>query len=328
VNMRKIRLIFIVVFCILSSLLMSNTLKEYYHSNYGPVERVVFVFNEYPRYRLREDILSVNLSFLECSKAEGIRTKRVYDNPVISQFTFVPTDAFIGVLINTYEEYRLDAFLMKSGNDYKLVIDVFKHKMPVTSEEALEYADFYRSVNNNNQAAYFENVADSLITARQNAALNKFQEDEKVVEEVVKSPEPKPKPSYSTVTKPVEPVKVDKPKEKHATAEEIEKDNFFKKNLPASVYEVLEDIYLDKMLMFSIVVVFAVIIIMLLMSFIRRFRKADKVKEERPSSSFGTLEFQRVTIRRLLANGWLTQEIAKELNMTAEQVEELGRGVS
>jgi len=123
-------------------------------------------------------------------------------------------------------------------------------------------------------------------------------------------------------------VKIDLPEDKHANAEEKEKDNFFKKNLPASVYEVLEDIYLDKTLMSCIVVVFAVIIIMLIMSFIRRFNKADKVKEKRPSSSFGTLEFQRVTIRRLLANGWLTEEIAKELNMTAEQVEELGRGVS
>jgi hypothetical protein len=326
--MRKVRLIFIVVFCIMSSLLMSNTLKEYYHSNYGPVERVVFVFNEYPRYRLREDILSVNLSFLECDKAETIRTKRIYDNPVISKFTFVPTDAFIGVLINTYEEYRLDAFLMKSGDDYKLVIDVFKHKMPVTPEEALEYADFYRNVNNDNQAAYFENVADSLITARQKAALKKLQDEAKIVEKVVEIPKQKPKPSYPTVSKPAESEKVNKQEAEHVASEEIVKDNFLKKNLPASVYEVLEDIYLDKMLMFSIVVVFAVIIIMLAMSFIRRFHKASKVKEERPSSSFGTLEFQRVTIRRLLANGWLTEEIAKELNMTAEQVEELGRGVS
>ncbi|MCF7912940.1 MAG: hypothetical protein K9M99_10455 [Candidatus Cloacimonetes bacterium] len=326
--MRNIRLIFIVVFCMMSSLLMSNTLKEYYHSNYGPVERVVFVFSEYPRYRLREDILSVNLSFLECDKVDGIRTKRVLDNPVISKFTFVPTDAFIGVLINTYDEYRLDAFLMKSGDDYKLVLDIFRHKVPVTPEEALEYADFYRKVNNDNKALYFENVADSLIISRQNESLRQQREAAKAVEEEVITEKPEPKPSYPAESKPAVSIPREKPAESKVTPDAENRDNFLQKNLPDSVYEVLEDIYLDKMLMFSILVVFAVIIIMLIMSFIRRFHKVEKVKEERPSSSFGTLEFQRVTIRRLLANGWQTKEIAKELNMTTEQVEELGRGVS
>lgn len=326
--MRKIRLLLIVGFCIINSLLLANTLKDYYHSNYGPVERVVFVFEEHPRYRLREDILSVNLSFLECKKVEAIRSTRVLDNPVITNFTFVPTDAFVGVLINTHEEYRLDTFLMKSGADYKLVLDIFQHKEPLTPEEAREYAGFYRNVNKYDQALYFENVADSMIIESQRAEIRKLEADQKAAEEAKKiKEEPKKEPSYPVVSKPKE--TINEPVEtKQVPDTKPEKDNFIKANLPASVYEILEDIYIDKMLMFSIVVVFGVIFIMLMMSLIRRFHKPAKVKEERPSNSFGTLEFQRVTIRRLLSNGWQTEEIAKELNITTDEVEELGRGIS
>ena len=326
--MRKIRLLLIVGFCMINSLLLANTLKDYYHSNYGPVERVVFVFDEHPRYRLREDILSVNLSFLECGKVETIRSTRVLDNPVITNFTFVPTDAFVGVLINTHEEYRLDTFLLKSGDDYKLVLDIFQHKEPLTPEEAREYAEFYRNVNKDNQALYFENVADSMIIENQRADIRRLEAEKKAAEEAKEiKEEPKKEPSYPVVSKPKETIKEESVETKQVPDRD-EKDNFLKANLPASVYEVLEDIYLDKMLMFSIIVVFGVIFIMLMMSLIRRFHKPAKVKKERPSNSFGTLEFQRVTIRRLLSNGWQTEEIAKELNITTDEVEELGRGIS
>jgi len=326
--MRKIRLLLIVGFCIINSLLLANTLKDYYHSNYGPVERVVFVFDEIPRYRLREDILSVNLSFLECGKVETIRSIRVLDNPVITNFTFVLTDAFVGVLINTHEEYRLDTFLMKSGVEYKLVLDIFQHKEPLTPEEAKEYAEFYRNVNKNEQALYFENVADSMIFENQRADIRGLEVEKKATEEVKKiKEEPKKEPSYLVDSKPDETNK-EEPVETKQVPDRDEKDNFLKANLPDSVYEILKDIYHDKMLMFSIIVVFGVIFIMLMMSLIRRFHKSAKVKEERPSNSFGTLEFQRVTIRRLLSNGWQTEEIAKELNITTDEVEELGRGIS
>ena len=327
--MRKIRLLLIVGFCMINSLLLANTLKDYYHSNYGPVERVVFVFNEHPRYRLREDILSVNLSFLECGKVETIRSTRVLDNPVITNFTFVPTDAFVGVLINTHDEYRLDTFLMKSGKDYKLVLDIFQHKEPLTPEEAREYADFYRDVNKYEHALYFENVADSMIIENQRAEIKKMEAEKKAEEEAKKvKEEPVKEPSYPVVSKPKEIIEEQPVVTKPVPERRVEKDNFFKANLPPSVYEVLEDIYLDKMLMFSIIVVFGVIFIMLLMSLIRRLHKTTKVQQERPSDSFGTLEFQRVTIRRLLSNGWQTEEIAKELNITTDEVEELGRGIS
>jgi len=323
----------IVGFCIMNSLLLANTLKDYYHSNYGPVERVVFVFNEHPRYRLREDILSVNLSFLECGKVETIRSIRVLDNPVITNFTFVPTDAFVGVLINTHDEYRLDTFLLKSGDDYKMVLDIFQHKEPLTPEEAREYAVFYRNVNKYDQALYFENVADSMIIENQRSAIKKLeaekQAEKKAEEEAKKVKEESLKePSYPVVSKPKEIIEEQPVVRKPIPERRVEKDNFFKANLPPSVYEVLEDIYLDKMLMFSIIVVFGVIFIMLLMSLIRRLHKTTKVQQERPSDSFGTLEFQRVTIRRLLSNGWQTEEIAKELNITTDEVEELGRGIS
>ncbi|MDP8221198.1 MAG: hypothetical protein P9X26_07620 [Candidatus Stygibacter frigidus] len=317
----------------MNSILLANTLKDYYHSNYGPVERVVFVFDEQPRYRLREDISSDILSCLVCGKVDAIRSIRVVDNPVITNFTFVPTDAFVGVLINTHNEYRLDTFLLKSGDDYKLVLDIFQHKEPLTPEEAREYAEFYRNVNKYGQALYFENVADSMVIENQRAEIKKLetakQAAKQAEEEAKKLKEEAEKiPSYPVVSKPAETIE-EQPVVSQPAPERIsDSDNFLKANLPLSVYEVLEDIYLDKMLMFSIIVVFGVIFIMLIMSLIRKLHKTTKVKQEKPSDSFGTLEFQRVTIRRLLSNGWQIEEIAKELNITTDEVEELGRGIS
>ncbi len=330
--MRKIRILFIITIFVMSSLLFANNLNSYYHANYGPIERMVFVFDEYPRYRLHEDFLSVNLSFLECTKNLDIISKRIVDNPVISKITFVPTGAFIGVLINTFEEYRVEAFILKSDPGYKLVLDIFKHKIPITPEEALEYADFFRNVAKPDRALYYENFADSLIFTRQNQAIqiiHKAEEtdtDEQKVKDIYEYEASES--STEAVQAPKEVIKKKKPTEKKIASQPITQEKSSWNWLPERVREVLADIYHDKMLMFSIIVVFGVIFIMLIMSLIRRLHKHKKPKEELPSNSFGTLEFQRVTIKRLLSNGWQIEEIAKELNITAERVEELGRGLS
>ncbi len=330
--MKKIRILFFITFLVLSALLSANNLNSYYYANYGPVERMVFVFEEYPRYRLHEDFLSVNLSFLECSKNLEIVSKRIIDNPVISKITFVPTDAFIGVLINTFEEYRVEAFILKSDPGYKLVVDIFRHKIPLTPEESLEYADFFRNVSKPDRALYYEGLADSLIFARQNQALQILQEADEIdttEQQVEKVTGYNSGDSLTGLSQtPKEAIKKEKPAEKKIAAQPTKLEKSSWDWMPDRVREVLTDIYHDKMLMFSIIVVFGVIFIMLIMSLIRRLHKHKKPKEERPSNSFGTLEFQRVTIKRLLANGWQVEEIAKELNITAEKVEELGRGLS
>lgn len=328
--MKIIRIIALFILITLVSGLSGNVLKEYYHANHGAVERVVFVFSEYPRYRIREDVLSVNLSFLDTSKLDSVKSKRVLENPVISKITFVPTDAFVGVLINTFQDYGLDHFVIKSQESYKLVLDIFQHKEPLSSLEAQQYADFYEKTGDQSKAQEFMLLSERLKLAE----LNK---PPVPVKEVV--PETKPDESdisiQQTTPKPVEeqPVKPEKktpptpPKTPIAQEKTTQTEDTQTRNsiLPDRVSEVLEDIYHDRMLMFSIIVVFGVIIIMLIMSLIRKFHKKKKPQEEKSIDSFGTVEFQRVTIKRLLANGWQVEEIARELNLTKEEVENMGR---
>jgi len=330
--MRKFRFLFILSFILLTPSLAASNLKDYYHANYGLVERIVFVFDEYPRYRLREDALSINLSLLDCKKEPTVKSKRVIDNPVISKITFVPTDAFTGVLINTFEEYKVEDFVFKSNNDYKLVLDIFKYKNPRSPEEALEYADFYRNVNKPQKAAFYDNFADSLIIASQNPTHSEEESLPEVTKHFTPDPSYTPQenetltakletPPHSSTTTP----KMITPSQD--TAREPKKAETKLEWMPERFKEVIIDIYHDKMLMISIIIVFGVIFGMLIMSVLRKLHKPKKT-EERISCSFGSIEFQRVTIKRLLANGWQVQEIAKELNISTQEVEELGRGLS
>jgi flagellar biosynthesis/type III secretory pathway M-ring protein FliF/YscJ len=117
------------------------------------------------------------------------------------------------------------------------------------------------------------------------------------------------------VEKEVEPVK-------QVIVEDITPYKTFSQRVP----DILKDIYEDKMLMFSIFFVGLVVFVMILMSVIRRFKRSRPSEHVKPTDKFGTEEFQRVTIKRLLANGWQVEEIARELNISVEEVEEFGRG--
>ncbi|MCF7919551.1 MAG: hypothetical protein K9N06_06535 [Candidatus Cloacimonetes bacterium] len=314
--MMKKKLI-ILVFLAFSASMCANMLLNFYHANHGPVERLVFVFNEYPRYRLRDDILDVNLSFLDCRRNPSIQTEVFEKKDVVSRITFVETDAFIGVLISSYDGYGLDHFILNTEDGYKLVMDVFRYREPPTATMARDYADFYDKVGLAEKSAHFNRMADSLQAEWEASILLELempestmvQDTEEIITDTSVAPVKLTEPENQTPEKPVE-----------RTG-----DSPYKK-LNQKLPDILRDIYEDKMLMFSIIVVVAVILIMLLMSVIRRFHKSRPAEQMKPSDNFGTEEFQRVTIKRLLSNGWQVEEIARELNISVKEVEEFGRG--
>jgi len=327
--MKRIRIFIILAICLFNSLLSATILKDFYHDNHGPVERVVFVFSENPRYRIREDAISVNITFFETTLAPNLKTEDIHDNPIISRIALVPTDHFLGTLINTYQEYRIDSFVLQSGDDYKFVVDVFKKKIPRSSTIASEYAAFYRKMGNTKKAVYYEMMADSLANAGK--IIEPPPEPEPVIDKPVihiqesleeEEQEPLKKEPVSD-TEIIE--KIVKQKTSHEPAPKKKPKKSYQKSFKDRIPEIIKDIYHDKMLMFSIIVVVGVILIMLIMSLIRKLHKPAKKEKEETSDSYGSQEFQRVTIKRLLANGWQIEEIAKELNITPDQVEELGR---
>lgn len=324
---KKLILIFILIF---SMMLSANMLENFYHSNHGSVERLVFEFRDYPRYRIREDIFDVNLSFLDCGLNENVQTTEFKKQEVLSRVTFVKTDTFIGVLLASYEGYKLEHFVMESENGYKLVMDIFRYKKPPNASIAMNYAEFYEKVGFLTKAETYRIIAKNFQTQKSEPITKQPAKPvtKPIIQETAPVPEP-PKPVDTAEKKQEEiiPEKVEPEPEiiqKKDTAKTTESSRYSK--IKQRIPDVLYDIYKDKMLMFSIVIVVFVVLLMLVMSIVRALKKKRSASIVKLSDSFGTKEFQKVTIKRLLSNGWQVEEIAKELNLSPEEVEELGRG--
>ena len=313
--------LFLLILLSFSVSVFANILQKFYHADHGPVERLVFVFSEYPRYRLREDPLDVNLSFLDCRRNPEIRTEVFEKQPVITRITFVETDAFIGVLINTYDGYGIEHFILQTDEGYKLVMDVFRYKDVPTASMARDYATFYEKVGLSHKSFYYLQVADSLQIARETGIQHELLQLEK---EPVKMNEEAAETVVIQKVEVVQPVVAENEPEPVETAEIVDESPY--KKLNQRLPDILKDIYEDKMLMISIIFVALVVIVMILMSVIRKFHRSRPSDHVKPTDKFGTDEFQRVTIKRLLSNGWQVEEIARELNITVEEVEEFGRG--
>lgn len=325
--------LFLIFFLTIYMVLSANVLLRFYHSNHGSVERLVFEFSDYPRYRIREDIFDVNLSFLDCGINPDVMTQDFEEQNVITRATFVKTDTFIGVLLNTFEGYGIEHFIIDSENGFKLVVDVFRYKDPPTVSMALNYAEFYQKVGYNDKALKYRNLAEKLrnkISNMQNiqqkAEVEKTSETPQVIEkEAVVKPDPVPEPiQYKEPEKVIEEVIEPEPVAEETIEEKPETSAYSEVN--QKIPDILKDIYQDKLLMFSIVIVVVVVLLMLVMSIARAIRKKKISGEPQTSESFGSREFQVVTIKRLLSNGWQVGEISRELNLSPEEIEELGRG--
>jgi hypothetical protein len=196
--------------------------------------------------------------------------------------------------------YNLESFEVK-GKNYKLILDIFKILEPKTIDEHLIYANFYKSVGLLNKANKHLKIADSL----------KAPEDVFIEQIKVEEIEEKEEESFE-ITQELPQELID---------EEIKQKTPFSE-IMSYIQKLVKRINLKNSLPFLIIILVIIVVIMIILN-IKRPKTKQKRSLYHSTEGFGSHEFKKRMISKLLRQGWQDEEIAKEMKLTEEQVKKI-----
>ncbi|MBC8385151.1 MAG: hypothetical protein H8E57_06495 [Candidatus Cloacimonetes bacterium] len=309
--------IIFLIFILMSALLISNTLIDVYHHDYGFINRTVLVFDSKTQYNIIENRSDIQININDCRKAEKIQGFQYKDSKVLENAKIITNSDNIMVILSTDSSYYLDHFNF-TRDKFKLVLDIFKINNPKTYDEHKSFAEFYKTVGNQKLAEHHLNILkkmDKQETLKKPVEkINKpipKKEEEKIVKE-------QPKKEQPEIEKTSEKPEIEKPEKKDKKKSEISKSGKDKITDPTAI-EDEKNSFSILLLIIIIVVVCAVVIYLV----INKLRKEEHSAEEISFSSntgFGSKDFRKKMVSKLTEKGWEIQEIARELNLSEEEV--------
>lgn len=156
---------YFIILILLFDLICLNALQltRYYHKNYGIIDRSVFVFDQKPVYSLETSSDQLIITVNNSSIAAQINDQVLENNPVLSSYAFSNLEVETRITIDLnrpaaeIRKYKVEDFLL-SGNEYKLVLDIFKYAEPLSDTEINSFIDFYKKVELSKQAVFYEKM--------------------------------------------------------------------------------------------------------------------------------------------------------------------------
>jgi hypothetical protein len=281
--MKKTLFLLILIFNLL--ILNASQLNKFYHKNYGIADRTVFVFNSNPSYSIEKSDDVVKIIVKESSLHNSIKDLPVKNNPVLSCYAFskFKNDLVISIHLNRKQtdnrDYGVEDFVLKDKT-FKLVIDIFKYKEPLTRDEISSFIEFYNLVQLKEKATRYQKL------------LTDFEELEIEEKEI---------PIEDKIEE------TDKSEEKAGDQKTSFKyKNIFNSNLPSLGYIIAG-------LLFVIVIILILIILNL-----KKNSKLISVFQNK--EKLGSSSFRKKVIKILKEAGWEDNMIAEELSISAEEV--------
>jgi len=283
VNMKKIVLLLLLIF----NLFILNALQmnEFYHKNYGIADRTVFVFDSNPSYTIEKSDDVIKIIVKGSSLSNEIKDLPVKDNSVLSCYAFSRSnnDLVISIHLNRQptdnRDYGVEDFVLKDKT-FKLVIDIFKYRNPLTRAEIISFIEFYKLVQLKEKASYYEKL------------LADFKDPEVKDEEI---------PIEDKISE------TDKPEEKEDDQKTLSKF----RDILNPYWSYLG--YIIAGLLFIIVIILILIILNL-----RKNSKITSVFQNK--EKLGSRSFRKKIIKILKEAGWEDDMIAEELSISKEEV--------
>ncbi|MDY6915107.1 MAG: hypothetical protein SVM86_02155 [Candidatus Cloacimonadota bacterium] len=354
--MKKITLLLLIL---LYSFVAATTLQKIYHRNYGEIERIVMNFSSKPDYSLKQKSNQLQVILRNTSINENVTNKRIENNLVLRAFEFQKKGDDLFLNIFTHKEFTTQKILCYKVNKiYKLVVDIFNTEDPKTRTELLSYSRYYEIIDKQpklaekyrKRALEIESVkidyeTDSL---EKEAEKNDNIDSEKQMKTTVTTAETtevevyedtafETKIAADTATVDTFLAEDNLSLEKAATkAESIiaQKLSEEKQKMLSSKQET-EAVPGKSSFLFAKII--SVVISLLLVFFIikiilkiidenlvkkQKIKEPHKIKEVnyRSKRGFGTEEFKREVISKLRKKGWEISQIAKELELTEQEV--------
>lgn len=300
--MKKIK--FIILFVFLITLLQANILIDLYHYNYGIIDRTVLVFDSKPEYSIfkRDDVIQLNIE--KCKKNITLNNSQVKNNNTINGFQFksTKTDVIVLIMINTaiqnLNKYKYDFDLISiKGSVYKLVLDIFSTKNPQTNSEIQSFVNFYDATGRKNKADEYRYL---LKHGKLKSAID--------VTKVSKTKDAAAQQRNAGAT---------------TAQQKKEKENL------SFLQKIFSRFDNTNLLLFTSIFVGVIALTLLIIMIINLSRKKATSQEVsfdekfRNMNDFGDKDFQKEMIAKLIADDWGKKEIAHELNLTNERINEL-----
>ncbi len=146
---------FILFFLVLVNLLNASFLIDVYHKDYGVINRTVLVFDTKPQYEILKHESDIQINLQKCSKDISLQKLAITNSNVITGFDYLVSKDKVVVMINVNtshllvsgEIYKVDGMEIQ-GDVFKLVLDIFISTNPQTLSELTSYATFYETTGN------------------------------------------------------------------------------------------------------------------------------------------------------------------------------------
>ena len=308
--MKKYIYLLIILICLNLSL-SGAEFTSIYHKNYDEIDRVVLVFDEKPEYDVVEGPSYIEIEAKNSIRSNNVKEQNFSDNKVLSSFSYSQRGTNLSVMISLNDkqrqiygkEYKLEHFDLEKKDMFKIVLDIFINGDPQTVTAHQNYADFYNSVGYSGKA----------------------EEHLMAIKEIEERLTPPVQENESANTTTVEKKPVVKKK-----ADSRGKGSEFFQNIGKwfqKVFSQLKTINIKYIIGFIILI----IVIIAVIFFLKRKPEKQKKKKKKPAAknnfrnqeSIGDDEFQKKMVTKLFENGWETEAIAKELNLTVKEVEQL-----
>ena len=286
--MKRAFILFLLVFV---SFLNASLLIDVYHRDYGVIDRTVLVFDTKPHYEILEHKSSIQINLQECCKNSSLQKLDIINNKVLTGYNFLISEnkVMVSIDINTSQLLESDekyiVKIMELQEDvFKLVLDIFISTNPKSLFELTSYASFYETT------GYFK-LADEynrLVAELQ----NKIKEEEK--KSLIQSTQANASQKQSKVTNKIQSL--------------VKKFNtkFCRKILGLALFTLL---------------LLAVVIIILSRKKPSKLNVNKKIV--RSTDGFADNAYLEKVAKELAAKNWGVQEIAKELELPVEEVQNI-----
>jgi hypothetical protein len=292
---------YFIILIILFDLICLNALQltRYYHRNYGIIDRSVFVFDQKPVYSLETASDQLIITVNNSSMAAQINDQVLENNPVLSSYEFSNLAADTRITINLnrsaagLRKYKVEDFLL-SGNEYKLVLDIFKYAEPLSDTEISSFIDFYKKVELSKQAGFYEKMLAEW------------------------------KPPAPEITQP-EQEEITVLEKEEAETDSISAVSETEQSRPGiNLLERFKEFYNNIPFIYIIIVAALVIILLIIILIICSGKKRPVAQELfQNTEKLGSKSFRIKVIKILREAGWEDNMIAEELGISPEEVKNI-----
>lgn len=278
---------------VLISLLNANFLIDVYHKNYGIIDRTVLVFDTKPNYEILKHESNLQINLHGCRKDASVQKFNISNNKVITRFDYqvTPDKVVVFININTSEMpvgeiYKVEGMELQ-GDVFKLVLDIFISTDPQTLSELTVYADFYEKMGKTELAKEYNRKVIELH--------KKLKSQQKITDT---------NPTQAVTKK--ESVKVADNVKSHF-------QNFISKL----------NFKLIGIILGAIVLLIIVIFLIIKLSQKKTSAFEEDGESLRPTDGFADMEYLEKLAKDLAAKDWNVDEIAKELELPLETVQQI-----